>query len=505
MAETTVFPVNTTETETKPPKSGRPKAAEGAPQGKVPAGGPAFMPPDDFFSAVSGITADQWPFRMIYGYRLAPITDRRSSGQPFYLAKYSGPIDQDQVMRDFGSGMYRFLLNETPPGGGKSQTIARCDLSIMNFDYPPKVPAGEWVDDVRNRDWDWCRSKLGPQAAQGNGGTASDLAAAVTQVIRETRPETNDKEQTGLVTAFMEMARSNQALMSQVSDPKRGLEMIALLLPLLKPADKSGPDPLIQMLMEDRKAMREEMAEMRRARESHPNKSWLEVALENEEMMRRIFGKGNGPAGPQLDGWAAVIDKGIDKLGGAIAPVVPLIIQGVMQRQAQQNRTQAPAPTIVQTNPAPLPAPTEQPTPPAPEKTATAEGGPDVNQIALLQKYGQVISQALPFMVDRFKDYDSDKNPGVGYDCRDWFCTPQRFGNVVWEGLRTEIGIEQFVGIAKGIPQVWTAFQPEDKFRMFLTDFFTPLGEERAEYFEDDDFDDDPDEPPMTAAPGGGK
>ena len=179
-----------------------------------------------------------------------------------------------------------------------------------------------------------------------------------------------------------------------------------------------------------------------------------------------------------------MIDKAVDKLGPAVGTVGTLLAQRLMMPTPQ------PAPhgqTItVQPQPQPtLPAPAAQPVPQ--QQQEQKQEAPA--QLDALQKYGNVIQQALPFMIDKFKEEEPD-----GYDCRDWFCSPKRFGNVIWEGLRTDIGVEQFVTIAKSIPQVWAAFQPEEKFRMFLTDFFTPVGQERPEYFdEDEEPEDEPD------------
>ena len=483
MAETTVFPGgNQSEAplvEQKKPV-GRPRK-DGQPAGTAPIAG--TTEPEDFFLMLPSISEEEWQFRMLYLYRLYPITDRRGAGQPVYLSKFSEPVDRERVMRDYGSGIYKLELLQTIPNE-RGKKMAACMFQIMNQDYPPKVPAGEWVNDPRNADWEWCRPKLGPGSNAANGSaSAEDVANAVYAKVHQNMPQPKDE------------APALLAILAPLLDPKRQTDMMLAFANMLpKPAPPAAVEPkedkslalLMQMLMDDRKALRDELIEIRKTTAAvKPEKSWLETAIENEELMKRIFGK-SGPTGPQLEGWAAVFDKGIDKLGSAIAPIAPVIAARLMAAPPQQR--QIPPTTVVQATPAPLPAPADQPAPqqqqqqPAPQQTEE-----QMKAMELWSKYGNPIMQSLPFIADQFKDYDQTERPGVGYDCRDWFLSPKRFGNVIWEGLRTEVGVDGFMQIAKQFPDVWKQFQPEEKFKAFLSDFFTPVGEERPDEFGEDD------------------
>lgn len=474
MAETTVFAGSTPKepppiTEKKP--IGRPRK-DGQPPGTPPIA--TVSEPEDFFLSLPAITAEEWNFRMLYLYRLYPITDRRGAGQPVYLNKFSEAVDRDRIMRDYGSGIYKLELLQTIPNE-RGKKLAACLFQIMNQDYPPKVQAGEWVNDPRNADWEWCRPKLGPGSLNGaSGSTADDIAAAVVKVHRELTPPKSD-ETPGLLAAIMPLL-----------DPNRQLETMRMFAEMTKSDAPKQDDGILKvlltMLMDDRKAMREELAEIRKQASSAagPQKSAIETALE-EELLKRIA-RNTTSSGPHLDGWAAVLDKAVDKLGPAVGTVGTLLAQRMMMPPPQAPPPQAPRPTVVQTTAQTLPAPAEQPVQQQNQQQPTKEENQDVNTSAVFQKYSQALQQALPFMIDKFKE-----DPADGYECRDWFCSPKRFGNVVWDGMRTEIGVEQFISIAKGIPQVWTAFQPEDRFRKFLTEFFTVIGEEDPSYFEDDE------------------
>src|SRR5271154_2205844 len=115
MAETTVFPGGTQGAppiiEEKKPV-GRPRK-DGQPAGTPPIA--ATSEPEDFFLMLPSITSEEWQFRMVYLYRLYPITDRRGAGQPVYLNKFSEVVDRDRIMRDYGSGIYKLELLQTIP------------------------------------------------------------------------------------------------------------------------------------------------------------------------------------------------------------------------------------------------------------------------------------------------------------------------------------------------------------------------------------------------------
>ena len=481
MAEVTVL---TGGTQAQPPPIedkkpvGRPRK-DGQPAGTPPLAQSAD--PEDFFLMLPSITADEWQFRMLYLYRLYPITDRRGAGQPVYLNKFSEVVDRDRVMRDYGSGIYKLELLQTIPNE-RGKKIAVCMFQILNQDYPPKVPAGEWVNDPRNADWEWCRPKLGPGSLNAAGSASpDDIANAVYAKVHQN--EQPKKDDTPAILAVL----------ANVLDPKRQTDMIAtfatlmkpkedgmsaILLPLiLKMLDKpAGPDPIVTMLMEDRRAMREEMNRLRE-QQTAP-KDTLDSLLENKEKfeaLRGLFGKGSGSAAPE--GWAGIADKAIDKLAGPVGQIGLIAAQRYMMQQPaapQQAALPRPAiqPTAVQVTPQPVGAQPEQP-PAAPVVD---------QQSVLVAKYQGVIAQAFPFLLDHFKDRD-------GYEFRDWFISPMRFGNSTWFQMRQEIGVDGFVNFLATLPpEIQAQLSPPEKFKTFMTEFFSDDDPEEGEDEDEDEF-----------------
>ncbi len=282
---------------------GRPRK-DGMPAGSTKAS-TAPEDPYEFYAQLKPSGDDWWNLHSIYMYRQYPITDRRQSGKLLWIDKFSEPIDPDFIMKLHGSGVYRLDLLED---GNKK--IGETQIRIFNKDYPSVIPAGDWVDDPKNKDWEWCRPKGSQANGAGSGMTADDflkLQAALgskqdstASLLAALAPILDPQRQTDMLATFA-------ALMK----PKEDTSVTTLLLPLiLKMLDKpSGPDPMMAMLIDDRKAMREEIAEMRR--QQPVQKDMLDSLLEYREKfdaLKGLFGKGGGPAAPE--GWAGITEQG---------------------------------------------------------------------------------------------------------------------------------------------------------------------------------------------------
>ncbi len=469
--------------ETSTPKNpvGRPRK-DGQPAGTVQE--PPVQQGEDLLLLLPAISPEEWQHRQLYLYRLYPITDRRGAGQPVYLCKYSETVDKDRIKRDYGSGIYKLELLLTLPNE-RGKKLAAAMFQIVDMDFPPKVPAGEWVDDPRNADWQWCRPRLGPQA---NGVAAVESVADA--ILRA--QAANKKDETPALLAAL----------APLLDPKRQTDMIAQFAALMKPQgndtlatilplllkllEKPATDPMLTILLEDRKTMAAQLAELQKSL-LVPQKHPLEFLIEHEELGRRLFGRGANSASAEGKTWVDIVEKGIEKIGPALIPlgqgVGAMLMRGngphpaqpprvvnVQPAQSSSVATQPPQ-AVVEPNPTTPPAAQEQPQ--------------DMNLLAL-QKYQNVIQQSFPFLIDHYKDDEKD-----GYDFRDWFIKPQRFGNQVWYSLRSEIGVDGIMSLVNTLPsEVQAQLAPSDRFKQFMGEFFTEPGKEPEGYFDDED--DDP-------------
>lgn len=456
-----------------------------------------------------------WRTHLAYIYRLGPITDRTGPGRAKYVVKKSSAFDEDEIMREHGSGRYRLDLVYCPPEGGNNRYVLKHEFQIMNPDYPPKVPAGQWLDDPRNAEWEWCRPAGAPGAANPNSPQA--LADAVTKLIGVSRPDLGAEENKGVVSQVLEMVQNDRDQMRALMDPNKQFETIKNLLALVAPKENPAGgqhDMLLKMLIDDRAAQRTELSEMRKLLMERPKeKGLLEVFLEAEPLIERVTkmfrGKGETATGTT---WMDIADKALGELAPPIGRIAEALVfakarpgaLGIMGSQAQLNpaataqqpmnaierRKQAATARTAQTSAAPEAA---QPVGAPPAAVGISEED-QMHLAQLWQKYGNVITQSMPFLVDHFR------NGLTGFDFRDWFVTRQ--GMNWWTSLKTETKIDDLVNFIKFDAQLAAALQPEEKFRTFLAEFFTEPGNEPAESDgdEDDENNDDP-IPGMEADP----
>lgn len=123
-----------------------------------------------FWQKVAQVAKADWgPRANIYLYRVEPVIDRRRAGSQTYITKYAEPISEDRILADHGSGRYKLMLNFRKPGAEQGDEVDSLYLDLLNLQFPPKIPPGEWVDDPNNKKWAWAKAsmdKSGPQ--QGN-------------------------------------------------------------------------------------------------------------------------------------------------------------------------------------------------------------------------------------------------------------------------------------------------------------------------------------------------
>lgn len=201
-----------------------------------------------FFARLSEYPKDDWEKLLLYIYRMAPITDRRASGEPVnYIAKLSEPIDEDYVLREpnwGGSGKYRVRLNKLLPDG-KNTPIDVVEFVVENKKYPPQVPPGEWVDDPRNKRWAWAKTYYDGKNEAANqppappptqGPSLGEIVTAVktmSEMTRANQPPAVAKEESPFekidIVGLIEKTHS-------ANDPVKMLSGFKDLADILKPA-----------------------------------------------------------------------------------------------------------------------------------------------------------------------------------------------------------------------------------------------------------------------------
>jgi hypothetical protein len=473
---------------------------------KAAAAAAADAPADeiDFWEWFGAFTTDQWQYLIVYLWRVEPITNRRTGGRDSHIQKYSYHVDQDKIMTEHGSGIYRFDVCRINPEGTGSKRIKQHFFTIQNPNYPPKIPLGDWIDDPSNSFWNGMFKKrmLELETAEKNANlpppaSLNDPNAMFNTMLHALQTLRGDKDDNGgLAGQLVTMLTASQAAVFAANDPTKQLQLLQSLLGSLQPQKPAGADPLMEFLRDELKANRQETALLRQQvlELSRPRNIFEELEQIGPviEKVSGYFGyrKNGAKSGPENE-VVGLVDKVVDKIGDNL----PMFLSFLEKRAdlermkvAQQNGQQptAAAPPGWQPIPkTPAAAPNATAPPPAAAPTATemppgmtAEQMEQVNKERELlnqlgEKFGPELIGCAPFMVDHFRRKLS------GYDLRDWYIDAN--GTVRWNILRDEIGPERLTALVVTQPALAPVMKPVDDVLGFFQEFFTPVGQEPDE------------------------
>jgi hypothetical protein len=423
----------------------------------------------DFFQKMTNYSSEQWSQMMLYVYRTAPQIDRRAAGQPMNIQKYAHPIDAERIMLDHGSGGYR--IDWTSRASGRSVRLAQHYFNILNMDHPPKVPLGDWIDAPENDAWKWAKPAL---AEQQQTVTTPNGQTLVLPASRNTPKEFFEtlkqfKEITGAETKEGQGV-ADRAISALIESNRQNVELAR------HNAAPAGEETmLVKMLMEDRRAQREELAALRSLILDKPEpKSLVEQLAELTPIINLLKpGRGNPAPAVEPDGVMGIVNK--------VADHIPDILSMIGMMRA--GGPAAPG--------GPLPAPLPPFAPPAaaadPSRPADQAPAPDSftpeqrAELANLQKrmaaawntYGKLIEQCAQFMVDQFT------RGLTGYDFRDWFC--DSWGKINWNNLKRDAGPDVMTALTQQHPKLREILTPPERVLHFFIQFFTLEGEEQVE------------------------
>lgn len=419
--------------------------------------------PEEFFEQLSGFSSDDWQYLIAYVYRTAPTIDRRQNGRATNIRKYVDFFDTDRLMKEHGSGGYRIDLCRRNPTTGKSPRIGQVYLDILNLDYPPRVPIGDWIDEPENDIWKWAKPSLEHAAATGHFQAdqpdPNKMFDTVLAGIERLRGTGNNGDGvaaatitglTGLVTALIERP-----------------------VPQAPAPDNSATNQIIQFLQTELSETRKEIRSMREAQRTEQSKGLFEQLKEIVPVVKDVsamFGFKAG-AGSIRTNWGDVVTEVVDKLsenapilydmyktakGGDGAPA-----GGGFKLPAAAQQQQAAQP--------PQGAQTQQQTESGQEATTVPDEKRKRYQ-AILAKWGKLIETVAPIMLDNFRRLKT------GYEFRDWLMEVHGMAN--YSQLRLEVSAQELTELTQLHTFLRTVMQPPDKVLVFFTEFLTEPGQE---------------------------
>lgn len=458
-----------------------------------------------FWDWLASFDSDQWSNMIVYLWRCAPTVERKAAGKPTSIGKMARSFDMETILKEHGSGHYRFDVCRIPSNGSPQARIRQHYEVIMNMDYPPRVPLGDWINDPENEMWKWAEEPLKLDQARtkarieaienGSPTTPADPTAIFSTVLEGVRSLRGEKDDNaGLAGQLLQMVMTNQETMRAMNDPTRQLTTLKALMTELSPQQR-GPDMSTMMLefMRDQvTALREELKEMRNGTNKRSVVEELkEFTTVFTELAPSLGFNKRGPAGtpnPAANGgtdWGNVIKE--------VGPMVLPFLTAAMQRLGN-GAPPAPAQGWTPQLPAATAQPVEQQQPAHAQQQQPQQQGeqPDMSTLppeqrdAVLQlqakmqacwtKYQQLITAVVPFLIDRFKARET------GYEMRDWFL--DRHGRNLWVQFKDDGGPEVLTALAGTHPYLKTVLTPPEQVMQYFVEFFT-------EPEDDEDEDDD--------------
>ena len=404
-----------------------------------------------FFARLPKYPPSDWERLKLYLYRLAPITDRTAGGNPVkFLTIYREAIDEEMVLKEWGSGKYRCLLNRMQEKG-ESIPIDRVEFEIENLNFPPKVPPGEWVDDPRNRRWAWANAK--DEASKSStpatpsppaGPTLGEIVTAVKGIADMTRanqPAPPPKEESPFAKIdLVGLMEKTQA----ANNPSAILAAAKEIAAIAKP-EKSGDSELLLKLIDKLIPA----ASNPGAAVAAPDPvAQLKTYADMAKTMREAFGPGEKEAEviaqSRMNGWqeftngiVTAVAPGLNKMAEIFGTFMVMKMQMDLRNQQQGQQPQQPqparaaSPAIQQPQPMTQPqtqagAPPQQPpTPPAAPAAAEPEQPPMNPQQAEMQMKIHAalsaIDYAMPTLLDHLNMDPEEIDVTRGWLFAQWF------------------------------------------------------------------------------------
>ena len=431
---------------------------------------------ESFFDSLKALTEQDWKdLYTVYLYRCEPYTDRKVTGNDNFIMKYTCPIDQQSVMEEYGSGKYLAVLNLFNPASRHSKAAYSHYFRIMNMNYPPKLPLGEWINDGRNKDWAWAKPLLEAaeskrlQQLQAQGTTqgmdqAAQMFGAAVEAVQKLRPNTSPDEQNTLAAQVIQSMEKSADRMLAMANPAQFMGLVEKILSV----NKTEGGGVMQMVMGELTALRSQLSEEQKfSREllvklstppaAEPRRSLKEELGDVKEIAGMFRGGSSANSGTDWGGVAL-------QLGGKLFEVAGSVAQVLIARSAQKPPTRPQA--TINTNPAlPQANAPEAPTPLTPEQQMFQE-------LEMLNiQLGGMIDMVTPHVVDMF-------HKSTGMHFRAWFL--DEFGDFSYREIK-RLGPEKILALfelrkqvaAPNIQALLTQLQPPEKVQAFVLQFLS--------------------------------
>jgi hypothetical protein len=288
-----------------------------------PAEAPQSPNEPDIFARMANLTAEDWQNgHKVYVYRVWPVIDRKHSEH--FIAKVAEPIDEDYLMRYYGSGKYFVRLNNR-----QGETIASKNVSLHNPSFPPKVSPDEVVaTDPRNETYFkvWAPKETQAQPTANQATAPGDNATALRELTRlidkliekrdaappEPRSDTKDK--------LVDWALKQKDKETEANDPTRVATLLRELKELVTPAPQPPPPPAADPLASlDRAADLLKKLQPAPAPVADPL-AQIKQTAELVATLKQTFGQDGTAQESKMSGWQEFLKEPLTEFVGILKP-----------------------------------------------------------------------------------------------------------------------------------------------------------------------------------------
>jgi hypothetical protein len=410
-----------------------------------------------FFQAMGRIQKEDWgPRATIYLYRVEPVIDRLRASDKKYIMTYAEPINEDKILADHGSGRYKAVLNFKKPAANQGDEIDSYYFDILNIQFPPKIPQGEWTDDPRNKRWAWAKQKEAPAAAPAQ--TAGGIVEAMQAVsdIRKTTIEelkASQPQQASRISEFTEFLTAAKAMAPQPAAPPPPATENAILNTVVILFTKQ-----IDAQAEQIKELRQEIREAHKAPQTNGLGTVTEVVNGLGNLLpkvKELFPNLGDAVGTKsrMGPWMEFFQPTLTELAGALKPLAGVLAAKLMtngQPTQQQQQPQMPG----QLNPAQQPTQSQSATIPP-----------------IIQFLNAITPAVMRHMNEWLKDTSNEAFSGKGLASSIDDLYGDKWNGVDWLTEARTAGVDNIVA-AYQQSKLWEKLsQVEPQFRQFIADF----------------------------------
>lgn len=288
---------------------------------------------------------ESWEGTRVYVMRWEPYSNRKVGGrQSVSVKRYEGPFDEQDMLEDpgLGSGTYELIVNRTNPTTRQRSVIDSGVIRLLNIKYPPRIPKGEWVDDERNKDWEWARNLCDKTEVPGAVPIVPGPDPLI-EILRDQIKAQNDR----MSELYREMRET-----AHKKDPNEQTVLTVLLQKVLEkpaPPPPPPPDPVRDMFMTY--LMKQLEAKHEAAPPPIDPMTTLDKQLELQKKLDEMAGSRNNGGRSRKSGTQEMITDISAAVAPILQPIVQVIAMGIARQQAQQ--AQQPNPQQQQQQPPP--------------------------------------------------------------------------------------------------------------------------------------------------------